>query len=194
VRTSNNNSCGSLTEWWIRVFYPIMSRDLDRQLLARLDEMTPALIRSLRILDPRGPVGLDITLNQFIVLSLLARKDSFVMGELARQMGTSSGNMTAMIDRMVRSGLVIRERSEKDRRVVEVKLSQKGKDIADNARRGTQAGMRRIMKKIPDDQKKAFFDTLSAVVDALAEDRQRRGPIKIRRRSGRKNKKPPKQK
>lgn len=155
-----------------------MSRDLDRQLLARLDEMAPALVRSLRILDPRGPAGLDITLNQFLVLSLLVRKESFGMGELAHQLGTSSGNMTAMIDRLVRAGLVERNRSEKDRRVVEVRLSAAGRDLAERVRRATKAGMRRIMRKIPDEQKKAFFDTLSAVIDALAENRPRRRRMK----------------
>ncbi|MBN2380193.1 MarR family transcriptional regulator [candidate division WOR-3 bacterium] len=169
-----------------------MSRELDRQLLAKLDEMTPALVRSLRILDPRGPAGLDITLNQFLVLSLLARKEHFGMGELAHQLGTSSGNMTAMIDRLVRSGLVERGRSEKDRRVVQVRLSQDGSDLAERVRRATQAGMRRIMRKIADEQKRAFFDTLTAVIEALAEDRPRlrgRKPIqkvlkKAARRTG----------
>ncbi|MBD3285372.1 MarR family transcriptional regulator [candidate division WOR-3 bacterium] len=142
-----------------------MSRDLDRKLLERLDEMAPALVRSLRILDPRGPAGLDITLNQFLVLSLLVRKEHFGMGELAYQLGTSSGNMTAMIDRLLKAGLVERRRSEKDRRVVEVRLSPEGREIAERVRRSTQVGMLRIMKKIPDEKKVAFFDTLSAIVE-----------------------------
>lgn len=155
-----------------------MSGELDKILLARLDEMTPALVRSFRILDPRGPAGLDITLNQFIVLTTLARKPSFAMGELAYEMGTSSGNMTAMIDRLVKSGLVERHRSERDRRVVRARLSAEGQKIADRVRRVTQAGMRRIMRKIPDDKKEAFFDTLEAVITALAEDRPRRSRLK----------------
>ncbi len=151
-----------------------MSRELDRKLLARLDDMTPALVRSFRVLDPRGPAGLNITLNQFFVLSLLARKENFGMGELARQMGTSSGNMTAMINRLLRSGLVERQRSEKDRRVVIVKLSPAGRELAERVRRTTKAGMRRIMRRIPDEQKRAFFDTLSAIAAVLAEGRRPR--------------------
>ncbi len=152
----------------------VMSRELDRKLLVQLDEMVPALVRSFRILDPRGPAGLEITLNQYFVLSLFARKESFGMGELARHMGTSSGNMTAMIDRLVRAGMVERARSEKDRRVVIVKLSPTGLELADRVRRTTKAGMRRIMRRIPDSQKQAFFDTLVSVTTALAEDRPRR--------------------
>jgi len=151
-----------------------MSRELDRKLLERLDEMTPDLVRTFRVLDPRGPAGLDITLNQFFVLSLLARKESFGMGELARKMGTSPGNMTAMIDRLVRAGLVERGRSERDRRVVIVRLSPAGRELAERVRRATKAGMRRIMRRLPDAQKLAFFETLSAVVTALAENRPRR--------------------
>jgi len=155
-----------------------MSRELDSQLLARLDEMTPALVRGLRILDPRGPTGLDITLNQFLVLSMLVHKESFGMGELAHQLGTSSGNMTTMIDRLVRSGLVLRSHSEKDRRVVEVRLSPEGRDLAERVRRATKAGMRRIMRKMPDEKKRAFFDALDSLIDVLAEDRPRQRRMK----------------
>jgi DNA-binding MarR family transcriptional regulator len=160
-------------------------------LLTQLDEMVPALVRSFRILDPRGPAGLDITLNQYLVLSLLDRKESFGMGELARQMGTSSGNMTAMIDRLVRAGLVERMRSEKDRRVVTVGLSVAGVELADRVRRTTKAGMRRIMRRIPDDKKQAFFDTLSSIVEAFTENPPRRWrqraiqrPLRKAKRSG----------
>ncbi|GEM_PF-458479 len=156
-----------------------MNKDIDNQLLAKLDEMTPALLRSLRILDPRGPAGLDITLNQFFVLSLLSRKETFLMGELAREMGTSSGNMTTMINRLIQSGLVLRERSKKDRRVVLVKLSPSGKELADRVRRFTKTGMRRIMKKIPDKQKYAFFETLSTIIKAISENPPKRRKIRI---------------
>lgn len=158
-----------------------MSRELDAALLRKLDDMAPALARSFRILDPSGPAGINVTLNQFIVLSAVSRKPVCVMGELARMMGTTSGNMTAIVDRLARSGLVTRERSERDRRQVEVRVTTEGANLAERVHRATEAGMRRILRRIPDEKKQAFFDTLSAIVDALAEDtefRAQQGPVR----------------
>lgn len=147
-----------------------MSRELDIELMGQLEEMMPDMVRSLRLLEPRVP-GMDITLNQFFVLSLLARKDSAVVGELARQMGTTPGSITAMIDRLVRTGLVQRENSEKDRREVLVKLTPKGSEITERINRNTQAGMRRILRHISDDKKESFFSTLRDIINAIAVER-----------------------
>lgn len=167
-----------------------MSRELDKQLLAQLDEMLPSLVRSFRVLDPSNAAGMDITLNQFLLLLILSRKENYMMSELAHEMGTSSGNMTAMIDRMVQSGLVERGRSPKDRRVVQVWISPEGEDLANRIRRSTEAGIRRLIRRIPDDQKQAFFDTLSVIIKLLAEDRgrpPRRGLIRRVMRANRKS-------
>jgi DNA-binding MarR family transcriptional regulator len=147
-----------------------MSRELDIELMAQLEEMMPDMVRSLRLLEPRVP-GMDITLNQFFVLSLLARKEAAVVGELARQMGTTPGSITAMIDRLVRTGLVQRENSEKDRREVLVKLTTRGGEITERINRNTQAGMRRILRHIPDEKKESFFSTLKDIITAIAVER-----------------------
>ncbi|NLI98802.1 MarR family transcriptional regulator [bacterium] len=149
-----------------------MSRETDNELVGRLEEMMPDFVRSLRLLEPRVP-GMEITLNQFFVLSILSRKDSAVVGELARQIGTTSGNITAMIDRLIRMGLVTRENSQQDRRVVHIRLSQKGQEITERINRNTKAGMRRILRHIPDEQKIFFFDTLKQIIAALTEERTR---------------------
>ena len=130
----------------------------------------PDMVRSMRLLEPRVP-GVDITLNQFFVLSLLARKDSAVVGELARQMGTTPGSITAMTDRLIRAGLAVRENSQKDRRLVLIKLTPKGRELTERINRNTQAGMRRILRHIPDEKKQSFFSTLRDIINAIAVER-----------------------
>ncbi len=147
-----------------------MSRELDSELMGQLEQMMPDMVRSMRLLEPRVP-GMDITLNQFFVLSLLSRKEKAVVGELARQMGTTPGSITAMTDRLVRTGLALRENSEKDRRVVLIKLTPRGREITERINRNTQAGMRRILRHIPDEKKESFFSTLRDIITAIAVER-----------------------
>jgi DNA-binding MarR family transcriptional regulator len=68
---------------------------------------------------------------------------------------------------------VTRENSEKDRRVVYIRLSSKGQEITERINRNTKAGMRRILRHIPDEQKLFFFDTLKQIIAALTEERTR---------------------
>src|SRR5256885_179972 len=72
-----------------------------------------------------------ITLPQFDVLVHLSRQNeglSFV--DLSRRLLVTSGNLTGIIDRLEREGLVSREPDSADRRVVRIRLTAKGRDLA----------------------------------------------------------------
>ncbi len=69
-----------------------------------------------------------ITLPQFDVLAELERAgEPQTMSELSRQLLVSSGNVTGLVDRLVRSGYVVRQPCPEDRRVLRVALSDKGR-------------------------------------------------------------------
>ena len=70
----------------------------------------------------------SITLPQFDVLSELEHADSpLTMSELSRELMVSNGNVTGVIDRLEKSGLVKRSRPEYDRRVQHIELTRKGR-------------------------------------------------------------------
>lgn len=60
------------------------------------------------------------------VLTFLALKDSMTMGEMAETMKILLPQLTKLIDKLVKLDLIIRERSEEDRRIVKIRLSEKG--------------------------------------------------------------------
>jgi len=68
-----------------------------------------------------------VTLPRFDVMAALARKDAgMTMTELSRYLMVSNGNVTGIIDRLVREGLVMRLADEQDRRATFVRLTPKG--------------------------------------------------------------------
>jgi DNA-binding MarR family transcriptional regulator len=71
----------------------------------------------------------NLTLPQFDVLAELARADrrGFTFVELSRLLLVTSGNLTGIVDRLEARQLVRREPSAKDRRVVRVKLTERGR-------------------------------------------------------------------
>jgi len=68
-----------------------------------------------------------ITLPQFDVLAKLDyTKSPLTMSELSNQLMVSNGNITGVVDRLVRDGLVERLVAPDDRRVQLISLSKKG--------------------------------------------------------------------
>ena len=77
-------------------------------------------------LAERNTLG-DITPSQFAVLESLYHLGSMNQGEVRTKVLKSGSNMTTVIDNLERDGLVTRERHEKDRRVINVHLTEAGK-------------------------------------------------------------------
>jgi DNA-binding MarR family transcriptional regulator len=73
---------------------------------------------------------LDLTSQQIGVILMLADGRAHTPFELSREMSYDSGSMTRMLDRLEKKGFVTRERSESDRRIVELKLTARGADAA----------------------------------------------------------------
>lgn len=78
-------------------------------------------------LSERNTLG-DITPSQFAVLESLYHLGSMNQGEVSTKVLKSGSNMTTVIDNLERAGLVKRERHEKDRRVINVHLTEAGKN------------------------------------------------------------------
>jgi MarR family 2-MHQ and catechol resistance regulon transcriptional repressor len=77
-------------------------------------------------LAERQTVG-DLTYSQFAVLEALYHLGSMTQGEVSSKILKSSSNLTTVIDTLERDGLVRRERDTKDRRVINIHLTEAGK-------------------------------------------------------------------
>lgn len=73
---------------------------------------------------------------QFRVLVLASKRDEWRMSDLASRMALSPGSLTLMMDRLIEDGLISRGRSEEDRRVVIVRITDKGRLMLAERRAG----------------------------------------------------------
>jgi DNA-binding MarR family transcriptional regulator len=72
----------------------------------------------------------ELTYAQWLPLFKLSLNTQTTVAGLARDLETDGAAMTRSLDRMEAKGLVVRERSTVDRRVVHVKLTPEGQRIA----------------------------------------------------------------
>jgi DNA-binding MarR family transcriptional regulator len=72
----------------------------------------------------------DLTGPQLTVLKMLEGVGDLSLSELSERIRAQNSTVTGIIDRMEREGLVARARSTEDRRVVNIRLTEKGARIA----------------------------------------------------------------
>jgi DNA-binding MarR family transcriptional regulator len=77
-----------------------------------------------------------ISFTQWIVLMTLTQQQACLSPtELSTHMGYDMGALTRLVDELQRAGLVRRERSEQDRRAVEIAITPEGRRVANSGKR-----------------------------------------------------------
>ena len=74
----------------------------------------------------------DLTGPQLTVVKMLEQIGDLSLSELSDRIRAQNSTVTGIIDRMEREGLVVRERSTTDRRVVFIRLTPKGRKLAED--------------------------------------------------------------
>lgn len=72
----------------------------------------------------------DLTYAQWVPLFKISRCDQTTVASLARDLETDPASVTRTLDRLEAKGLVVRERSTTDRRVVRLALTPEGEKVA----------------------------------------------------------------
>jgi DNA-binding MarR family transcriptional regulator len=72
----------------------------------------------------------DLTSPQLAVVKVLEQVGDMSLSELSEKISAQNSTVTGIIDRMERGDLVMRERSKEDRRIVIIRLTEKGRELA----------------------------------------------------------------
>lgn len=70
-----------------------------------------------------------LSMGQFVVLRSLVTDGRSTPRDLSRSLGVTTGNITGLVDKLEAEGLIRRDRSQTDRRVVHLRATQKGRNL-----------------------------------------------------------------
>ena len=70
-----------------------------------------------------------LSMTQFSTLMLLRHKGTSPISDIAEEMGVSTAAASQMVDRMVNEGLILRTEDPHDRRVKQISLSERGRQM-----------------------------------------------------------------
>jgi DNA-binding MarR family transcriptional regulator len=104
--------------------------------------------------------GRWLTMGQFRLLHLIEQGVGSV-SELAEHQNVSLPSISRQVDGLVKKGLVVRQPSSKDRRVIQLALSNSGAQLLDNLMVRTQQRVAQTLSPLTPSQKQTVLDGLT---------------------------------
>lgn len=126
---------------------------------------------NLILRQARRSVGPDLTLPQFDVMAQLAREpDGLTPAVLSRRLLVTAGNMTGIVERLVREGLVRRDAHESDGRARSLTLTPSGRRLMSRALPRHARDIEALFDRLPKGDVKRLRDLLSRLAQALEKE------------------------
>ncbi len=116
-----------------------------------------------------GDAADDITIAQYRALVVLASRGPQRMADLAAALDVAPSTAGRMCDRLLRKGLIRRQRARADRRAVQVSITAAGRQVVDEATARRRALLAGILAKLPARQQEAVAAALRAFAAAAGE-------------------------
>lgn len=135
------------------------------ELLGHLD----ALFR--RLVLPRQPgeePSLELSREEVRAMILLRSSGQSMMSDFAEALGIPLSTATHTIDRLVHKGLVMRVRSEQDRRIVQVEMSERGNKLQTALRAKQQALALGWLKPLSPNERETFLSLMAKIAEGAA--------------------------
>ncbi|MFA5975139.1 MAG: MarR family transcriptional regulator [Elusimicrobiota bacterium] len=133
-----------------------------------------AVVERFAISSQETPDVFDLLSNQEVNLILVAgRNEPGPMSNLAQKLNLSLSSVTGIVDRLVDKHLVCRERSEEDRRVVRVGLTEGGQKMYDQIFQAHLKISRGMMAMLNESEQDALLGLIRRVASAIDEKKEK---------------------
>ena len=93
--------------------------------------------------------ALGITYPQYLVLMVLWEDDNLPVNDIARRLVLETNTVTPLLQRMEKQGIVVRKKGEQDKRQQIVSLTDKGKQLEEEAYAHIPESMRNQLSACP---------------------------------------------
>jgi DNA-binding MarR family transcriptional regulator len=111
----------------------------------------------------------DLSIAELHTLDAIGPYEARAMSETASRLGITTGTLTVAIDRLVKKGYVDRNRDTKDRRVVRIHLTRRGKLAYRMHTKFHALLVRRIMEPLNTEQQELLTRTIQNIDQYVSE-------------------------
>jgi len=143
---------------------------LEKAVVDSIEQVLVALRRVIRATDLHSKYLVKttgLTAPQLLVLQSIRRVEGITSGELAREVNLSQATITNILDRLENKGMVRRERSEEDKRRVNVFLTDDGLDALKDSPLPMQESFVREFRDLQDWEQTQIISALQRVATMM---------------------------
>lgn len=105
----------------------------------------------------------DITNNDMHIIETIGLGEGSPMSAIAKKMNVTAGTLTTSMNSLVNKKYAVRERSEEDRRVVYIKLTEKGKKAYEHHAQFHHQMTEAVIKKLNEEEIPVLLKTLEGL-------------------------------
>ena len=124
----------------------------------------------------------NLSRGQGRVLAILKRKDNISTKNLAIILGISVSALNSLLAKLEKNGFIVKEHSAEDKRVLLVKLTEKGRDFTIRP-----SVNYRIFDCLDNEQKQEFDSYLNSIINEVIHDIEKENPEKFKKISQKRN-------
>jgi len=118
-----------------------------------------------------------LTGPQLIFLKTVAKHEIISVGEIAKAISLSQATVTGILERLVKRGLVSRQRSDQDKRRVLIRITPAGDQILTQAPPLMQASFLKHLDRLDDWEQTMILSVLQRIVSMMGADTLTVAPI-----------------
>ena len=129
-----------------------------------LNDVLVRLFRNVNVIEERAmrtEEYKDVTTNDMHVIEAIGMEGAKNMTSVARSLEVTTGTLTIAINSLVKKGYVDRVRSEEDRRVVLISLSDKGKRAYLHHRRFHERMIESVVEELTEEEQRILEKALA---------------------------------
>jgi DNA-binding MarR family transcriptional regulator len=133
---------------------------MDKVNVEEMEVLLDQIMKGLHPHPSRKPVLHNITFAQMRIVWLLGKHGQLSMSQIAQMIGVSRATISSVVNRLVKSKFVSRVRDEKDRRIIRLKLTGKGKKFIQNHKSLRRKHVVQLLEKLSPYEQKRFVACL----------------------------------
>lgn len=134
-----------------------------REMFLLLSELS----RAVRCCQQEAVFCENVTFTQFFILDQVSMKGKLRQGELHEILSVEKSTTTRLVQPLVKQGLLIREKSNRDSRAVNLRLTEKGESVLDDVWDCLSRFVEGIRSGIPEEIRSRVYDSVRMFLNAM---------------------------
>ena len=101
--------------------------------------------------------------SHYAILGMLSKHEMLPTSEIARGLYLSKPNMTSLIDRLIADGKVKRLPDKNDRRVINIRITEKGRTFLNGSRNVFKENMKKRLRNLSEEDISLLYGSLENI-------------------------------